>query len=165
MNPILTRTTTTIVALVFSATAAIAAGSSPQPAGDSRPGVAEYNAGVKLMKQGKYASAQAKFETSLDKNPNMAEAHNNLGYALRKQGSVKYQKALSHYNRAIDLDANLAEAYMYRGVLHMLMGNEEKALQDHRTLTRLNRGLADALQAAIASGEEPEGLEGLARSW
>ena len=95
----------------------------------------------------------------------MAEAHNNLGYSLRKQGESKYAEALSHYNRAIELDVNLAEAYMYRGVLHMLMGNEEKALQDHRTLTSLDRKLADALQAAIASGEEPEGLEGLAQSW
>jgi hypothetical protein len=49
--------------------------------------------------------------------------------------------------------------------LHMLMGNEDKALEDHRTLTKLNRKLADALQAAIASGEEPDGLEGLAKSW
>jgi len=70
-----------------------------------------------------------------------------------------------HYDRAIELNPKLAEAYMYRGVLHMLMGNEDKALEDHRTLTRLNRKLADALQAAIASGEEPDGLEGLAKSW
>jgi Flp pilus assembly protein TadD len=117
------------------------------------------------MQDGQFARAQAEFEDALDRNPNMAEAHNNLGYSLRKQGAENYQKALDHYNRAIELDANLAEAYMYRGVLHMLMGNEEKALQDHRTLTGLDRGLADALQAAIASGEEPDGLEGLATSW
>jgi len=50
-------------------------------------------------------------------------------------------------------------------VLHMLMGNEDKALADHRVLTGLDRKLADALQAAIASGEEPEGLDGLAKKW
>lgn len=157
------RLATILISLTFFSTTALAAGSSPST--DNRPGVRQYNSGVKYMKQGNYARAQAEFEAALDRNPDMAEAHNNLGYALRKQGKANYEKALGHYNRAIELDMNLAEAYMYRGVLHMLMGNEDKALQDHRTLTRLDRGLADALQAAIASGEEPDGLEGLAKSW
>ena len=165
MTPILLRITTILMALVFFSTAAFAAGSSPKPARDTRPGVSEYNSGVKLMQKGKYAKAQAKFEAALKKNPDMAEAHNNLGYALRKQGSANNAKALDHYNRAIQLNGNLAEAYMYRGVLHMLMGNEDKALQDHRTLVNLDRKLADALQAAIASGEEPDGLDGLAKKW
>lgn len=165
MTQIMTRITTIVVALVFSGTVALAAGSSSRPARDSRPGVAQYNSGVKYMKKGKYEKAQAKFEAALAKNPNMAEAHNNLGYSLRKQGPENYEEALRHYDRAIELNAKLAEAYMYRGVLHMLMGNEDKALEDHRTLTKLNRKLADALQAAIASGEEPDGLEGLAKSW
>lgn len=165
MSPILIRTMTTFVALAFFATAALAAGSSSRPAKDQRPGVSEYNAGVKLMKKGKFEKAQAKFEAALAKNPKMADAHNNLGYSLRKQGSANYDKALQQYDRAIELDPKLAEAYMYRGVLHMLMGNEAKALDDHRALTKMDRGLADALQAAIASGEEPDGLEGLAKSW
>jgi tetratricopeptide (TPR) repeat protein len=165
MKPILIRITTIVVALAFSGSVALAAGSSSRPAKDSRPGVAQYNSGVELMKRGKYQEAQAKFESALERNPDMAEAHNNLGYSLRKQGSENYDEALSHYDRAIELDRKLAEAYMYRGVLHMLMGNEDKALADHRALARLDRDLADALQAAIASGEEPDGLEGLARSW
>jgi Tfp pilus assembly protein PilF len=155
--------TTVLVVLFFGTTAALAAGSSTSSSG--RPGERQYNSGVKHMKKGQFEKAQAKFEAALDRNPDMAEAHNNLGYSLRKQGEAKYAEALSHYNRAIELDVNLAEAYMYRGVLHMLMGNEDKALQDHRTLVKLDRKLADALQAAIASGEEPDGLEGLATSW
>ena len=165
MTPILIRITTTVVALTFSGTVALAAGSSPMPATDTRPGVVEYNAGVKLMKKGKYEEAQRKFEAALAKNPKMAEAHNNLGYALRKQGPQNYEEALGQYNRAIELNNKLAEAYMYRGVLYMLMGNEGKALEDQRVLTGLNRKLADELQAAIASREEPQGLDGLAKSW
>ena len=165
MNQILIRITATVAALALSATVALAAGSSPAPTRDRRPGVKQYNSGVKYMKKGKYKKAQAKFEASLAKKPDMAEAHNNLGYSLRKQGPENYEEALRHYNRAIELNPKLAEAYMYRGVLHMLMGNEDKALEDHRTLTSLDRKLADALQAAIASGEEPDGLEGLAKKW
>ena len=144
---------------------AFAAGSSSKPVSDTRPGVIDYNDGVKLMQQAKYDRAERKFAAALKKNPEMAEAHNNLGYSLRKQGTKNYDKALSHYNQAIELKPDLAEAYMYRGVLFMLMGQEAKALEDHRQLTLLDRDLADALQAAIASGEEPDGLDGLAKSW
>ena len=165
MRKILMRITIAFVVLAFSGTAALAAGSSSRSTRDTRPGVAQYNSGVKYMKKGKYEKAQAKFEAALAKNPNMADAHNNLGYSLRKQGPENYQEALRQYDRAIELNPKLAEAYMYRGVLHMLMGNEDKALEDHRTLTRLDRKLADALQAAIASSEEPDGLEGLAKKW
>jgi len=165
MNKILTGLTATAVAFLFLGTQAFAAGSSPKPKKDSRPGVSEYNSGVKLMQKGKYEKAEKKFKAALKKNPNMAEAHNNLGYSLRKQGSQNFSEALNHYNDAIRLKSNLAEAYMYRGVLYMLMGNEEEALQDHKKLTKLDRRLADALQAAIASGEEPPGLDGLAKKW
>ena len=165
MTTILIRIATVTMVLAFSGTVALAAGSSSRPPSDTRPGVSQYNSGVKLMKKGKFEKAQKKFEAALAKNPKMADAHNNLGYALRKQGQENYAEALRHYDRAIELHAKLAEAYMYRGVLHMLMGNEEKALSDHRALTKLDRNLADALQAAIASGEEPDGLEGLAKAW
>lgn len=165
MKKMLTVLFTTSVVLLFFGGEVFAAGSSSKPAQDTRPGVSEYNSGVKLMQKGNYEKAAKKFEAALKKNPGMAEAHNNLGYSLRKQGSGNYELALSHYNRAIELNLNLAEAYMYRGVLHALMGNEDKALEDHRKLTQLDRGLADALQAAIASGEEPDGLDGLVKAW
>jgi tetratricopeptide (TPR) repeat protein len=165
MKKMLIGLMTISVALLYIGAEAFAAGSSSAPARDTRPGVSQYNSGVKLMKKGEYEEAAKKFEAALKKNPNMAEAHNNLGYSLRKQGTGNYERALSHYNRAIELKSNMAEAYMYRGVLHALMGNEGKALEDHSKLTRLDRGLADKLQAAIASGEEPDGLEGLAKAW
>ena len=152
-----------LVALVLSVGAAQAADSKPKP--EVEPGVAEYNLGVKLMKKGQFAEAQAKFEEALAENENIAEAHNNLAFSLRKQGEANYDRAMQHYDRAISLDPELAEAYMYRGVLHARMGDEAAALADHAKLVELDRKLADALQAAIASGEEPEGLEGLAKSW
>ncbi len=156
---------TIAVALLFLSGQTFAASSSSKPANDPNPGVSQYNSGVKLMKKGNYEKAAKKFQEALKKNPNMAEAHNNLGYSLRKQGSGNFERALKHYNRAIELKSDLAEAYMYRGVLHALMGNEAKALEDHGNLTRFDRDLADKLQAAIASGEEPDGLDGLAKKW
>lgn len=165
MNNIRIELVAMVAALLFLGTEALAAGSSSKPAQDTRPGVSQYNAGVNLMKKGQYEKAAKQFEAALKKNPNMAEAHNNLGYSLRKQGNGNFERSLSHYNRAIELNPHLSEAYMYRGLLHALMGNEDKALQDHGMLTKLNRRLADALQAAIASGEEPDGLDGLTKAW
>jgi tetratricopeptide (TPR) repeat protein len=154
---------TLLVALVLAATPALAAGS--KKVEEDKAGAEDYNAGVKLMKKGEYAEAQERFEAALAENESFAEAHNNLAFSMRKQGEQNWQKALEHYNRAVDLNPKLAEAYMYRGVLYSLMGEEAKALADHATLLKLDRKLAEALQAAIASGEEPDGLEGLAKSW
>lgn len=165
MKILTTIISASLVAVLAFGGNAFGAGSSSKPASDTRPGVFDYNAGVKLMKKGKYDRAERKFSAAVKKNPQMAEAHNNLGYSLRKQGPENYKEALSNYNRAIELKPELAEAYMYRGVLYMLMGQEANALEDHRQLTSLDRNLADALQAAIASGEEPDGLDGLAKSW
>ena len=151
------------IALVLSVAPAMAAGS--KTVKEEKPGAEDYNAGVKLMKKGKYADAQERFEAALAENDKLAEAHNNLAFSLRKQGEQNWDEALEHYNIAIELKPELAEAYMYRGVLYSLMGEEEKALADHAALLKLDRKLADALQAAIASGEEPDGLEGLAKSW
>lgn len=136
-----------------------------QPETPPMPGVEAYNQGVRLMKKEKFPEAQAKFEEALAANPELAEAHNNLGYSLRKQGTEHYAEALEHYNQAIAMKPKLAEAYMYRGVLHMLMGHEDLALADHKSLTGMNRKLADELEKAIASKEEPTGLGGLAKAW
>ena len=136
-----------------------------QPEAPPTPGVEAYNQGVRLMKKEKFPEAQAKFEEALAANPELAEAHNNLGYSLRKQGTEHYAEALEHYNQAIAMKPRLAEAYMYRGVLHMLMGHEDLALADHKSLTGMNRKLADELEKAIASKEEPTGLGGLAKAW
>ena len=81
-----------------------------------------YNQGIQLMHAKKFA-----------------EAHNNLGYSLRKQGPQNYSKALEHYNRAIQLKPNLAEAYEYRGVLFLKMGRIADSEKDVATLKTLIR--------------------------
>jgi len=69
-----------------------------------------YNQGIQLMHAKKFAEAQVKFQQALSENPDFAEAHNNLAYSLRKQGPQNYAKALEHYDKAIQLRPNLAEA-------------------------------------------------------
>ena len=124
-----------------------------------------YNQGVDQMRKGNFAKAQARFEEALALKEDFAEAHNNLGYSLRKQGKQHYDEALRHYDRAIELDPKLAAAYEYRGVLHVLRGEEEAAKADLAKLTELDRKMADELLQVIASHEEPKGDLGLAAKW
>src|ERR1700756_5333734 len=113
-----------------------------------------YNQGIQLMHSKKFAEAQVKFEQALAENPNFAEAHNNLGYSLRKQGPQNYSKALEHYNKAIQLKPNLAEAYEYRGVLFLKMGRKVDAEKDLATLKALKPKLANELEEVIQTGNE-----------
>ena len=119
-----------------------------------------YNTGIDHLKKGDYAGAAAKFGAAVEMKDDFAEAHNNLGYSLRKQGAEHYDAALEHYNRALELNPNLAQAYHYRGVLHALAGDEDAAKADHAKLLDLDRELADELKKVLASGEEPEGHAG-----
>jgi Flp pilus assembly protein TadD len=121
--------------------------------------------GVKLMLAKKFAKAEKQFRRSLRINERFAEAHNNLAYTLRKQGERHYEEALAHYNRAIELKPGLPEPYMYRGVLHIQMGNRDLALKDHKTLLSLIPSLAEELETVITEGreKEPEQFFGVSR--
>jgi tetratricopeptide (TPR) repeat protein len=73
---------------------------------------------------------------------------------LRKQGPQNYSQALEHYNKAIQLKPNLAEAYEYRGVLFLKMGRKVEAEKDLATLKTLNPKLATELEHVIQTGNE-----------
>ena len=109
----------------------------------------------------RFPEAQAKFEQAVKENPRFAEAHNNLGYTLRKQGTANYQKSLEHYNTAIELKPKLAEAYMYRGVLYTEMGRKIDAQADLAALQKLNPQLAKDLAEVIKTGKEEDRFYGL----
>lgn len=154
----------TLAALLVSTTApAEAAGSKKKT--EPGPAYQHYNEGVSLMEAGDFSAAKAKFEAALEEKEEFAEAHNNLAYSLRKHGKEHYEAARKHYDRAIELDSKLAQAYMYRGVLNVMEGDEAAAKADHGLLLKLDTDLAAQLLAVIASGEEPEALSGLTGPW
>jgi len=108
------------------------------------------------MNAKKFASAQVKFEEALKANPNIAEAHNNLAYCLRKQSPENFASSLQHYNTALKLNPKLAQAYEYRGVLYVEMGRKADAEKDLATLKQLDPKLATALQTAIKAGKDTD---------
>jgi tetratricopeptide (TPR) repeat protein len=152
-----------VAVMAFTVIAAFGAGSAKQPVqkdGDSS--ITVYNQGVELMLAKKFPQAQAKFERAIKENPTLAEAHNNLGYTLRKQGAANYQESLEHYNRAIELKPKLVEAYMYRGVLYIEMGRKSDAEADLGTLQKLSPRLAKELAEVIKTGKEEDRFYGVA---
>lgn len=135
----------------------------PAPQGTPRArAISAYNEGVQLMRGRHYAAAQELFEQALALDEALAEAHNNLAFSLRMQGIHNFARALQHYNRALELKPDLAQAYMYRGVLFTQMGDLERARADHARLVTLDPGLAARLARIIAGADEHDTYDGLA---
>jgi len=127
--------------------------------------IVAYNEGVKLMLEKRYPAAQAKFEEALARFEGLAEAHNNLAFSLRMQGAHNFDRALKHYDRALELKPDLAVAYMYRGMLFTQQGDLKRASADHARLLKLDRNLAAKLEAVIVGRVMGEGNEGLAAQY
>ena len=116
-----------------------------------------FASGTEKLLTGDYAAAEKDLRAAVKADDKNAGAHNNLAFVLRKQGSVHFDEALMHYNRAIELNDKLAEAYMYRGVLYQAMGQNDLALADHARLLELGRvDLAKELQWVLDNGKEKE---------
>ena len=158
------RTLAAVAAALFCA-AALAEESSPLPVPKGSPrekALGIYNDGVALMLQKRYAEAQRRFEEAISVEESLAEAHNNLAFSLRMQSPAHNERALREYRRALELDPRLAQAYMYRGALHVQMGNVEGARADLQVLRGLDRALADKLEKVLADAAARDDREGLA---
>lgn len=148
--------------------AAVAVESDPLPlpqAGSRADAVRLYNDGVALLLARKFPQAQQKFEAALALDERLAEAHNNLAFALRMQGRQNFAASLGHYNRAIELKPDLAQAYMYRGVLFVQQGDKPRARQDLERLRRLDARLAADLERVIEGADEGQGRGGVAAQY
>ncbi len=150
------KSTTLFLVSILSASALIAAPSKPKA--PAEPADAKLFAkGTRKLLAEKYPAAEKDLRAAIEANPKNAAAHNNLAFVLRKQGPDFYGEALLHYNLAVELDEELAEAYMYRGVLHLAMGEKELALADHARLLQLeDSDLAEELASVIETGKEKE---------
>jgi Tfp pilus assembly protein PilF len=157
-----------VAAVLLRSPAAPAVESDPLPVPKGTPrerAISMYNEGVGLMREKHYAAAQEKFEQALALDETLAEAHNNLAFSLRQQGTHNFALALQHYNRALALKPDLARAYMYRGVLFTQMGDLASARADYEQLLRLDPELAAKLERIIAGADERDAYDGLAGTY
>lgn len=138
----------------------------PVPQGSPREAAVHvYNEGVRLLLERRYGDAQRQFEQALQLEDALAEAHNNLAYSLRMQGTHNFERSLRHYNRAIELKPSLAQAYMYRGVLFTQMGDFARARADHARLLTLDPELAARLEHAIATAQGGDDRAGISAQY
>ena len=95
--------------------------------------------------------------TSVAIYPNNAEARNNLGYALQRQG--KFEEALVQHDVAIRLLPTFADAHNSRGVALRELGRLQEAEREFREAIRLKPGLEDCAPEPRAGTDlaEPAG--------
>lgn len=148
--------TSLLIAFIFSGSFVMGAPSAPEESAKANDSDF-FASGTEKLLTGDYAAAEKDLRAALGTDDKNAGAHNNLAFVLRKQGSAHFDEALQHYNRAIELNNKLAEAYMYRGVLYQAMGKNDLALADHARLLELgNEDLAKELQWVLDNGKEKE---------
>jgi serine/threonine protein kinase/tetratricopeptide (TPR) repeat protein len=84
--------------------------------------------GICHSDQGRHADAAFDFGACTILAPQFAWPHLNRGLALARCGRLT--EALASYDRALELDQHLVEAWVDRGLAHLELGNPEQARQD-----------------------------------
>lgn len=115
-----------------------------------------YNEGVEYLLSENFFLAEMRFRKAINLNDELAQAHNNLAFVLRKQGTRFYTQAINHYAAAIELAPDMPEVYMSRGVLHVERGNIPAAQRDLDRLLTLDPEMAAELEHVIETGDEKE---------
>jgi len=148
------------VLLIISSTQAFGARSAPMPMPQRDPGdeaIMSYNDGIrfrdrawKLEKEAAATQDAAKRAQLLEKirktytaairsqrsairnNPQLAQAHAELGYALRKTGD--HAAALQSYDRALEIQPNYGEAIEYRAEAYLGLNRVKEAKEAYLLL-------------------------------
>jgi Flp pilus assembly protein TadD len=94
----------------------------------------DYKAGETAVKEGRYQDAVNVLTKVVQREPDNADAHNYLGFSLRKLGDL--DKAQAHYRAALQLDPDHKAALEYYGELFLQIKDLPRAEEQ---LVRLQR--------------------------
>ncbi len=101
--------------------------------------------GLVYLAENNFDEAIKYFEKALQKKPDSAKLHNDLGAALMGKGTQKeegslesFAKAAEEFERAIELDKNLIEAYFNRGLIVELLNLPNQAREAWKTYLNLD---------------------------
>lgn len=121
--------------------------------------------GIVQLRLEDYDGALNSLNRALEKNPSLAEAHNNLGGTFKELN--RFEEALASYDRAISLKPGYAEAYCNRGIVLRKLSRLDEALESYEKAVSLkpdyaeaynNRGVVlkelDRLEDALSSYEK-----------
>ena len=141
------------LALALGAASFLTGAGSPsisRPPAPSEPAeVRYYNDGVKVERAGDYTRAVELYRRAIGEKPDFPDAHNNLGFSLRKIGEDYVQQAMKEYNEALRRAPDHAAALEYQGELYIQLGEIKKARENIEKLQKLNPPEAAKLKARL----------------
>lgn len=114
-----------------------------------------------LKEKGLINEALAAFETALEENPKLLDAHMGIGDIHRERGD--YDRASRSYQVAAQVAPNSFDAHFYSGLMSQLLGRVQAAIRSYLTAVairptdyRANLNLASAyLQQGLAADALP----------
>ncbi len=118
--------------------------------------------GISSWRQsGMYANIETLWRTTIARNPDCWLAHNNLGGYLYNQGHIK--EAIEHYQKAIQIDPNYAEALNNLGAALAAEGRFDEAIENYHKAIQIRPNFAYALNnlgmALAARGQFDDAIE------
>lgn len=119
--------------------------------------VREYMAGVRLLgKQGQRYErrALARFRKAIEIDPNLWEAHYNLGVVLRRRGEL--DEASAAFQRALEINPAASEPLLAAAEVAYAQGDRDAAADRLQTLVRRDPGNLDARVALAVVLRENE---------
>ena len=111
-----------------------AAGSSDEDDSDPQKS-RNYQEAVSYIKKSDYSSAIPLLRRELKRNSRDADAHNYMGYALRKSNDLK--NSAVHYAKALEINPKHLGALEYQGELFLTIGNLDLAKANLQKLDKL----------------------------
>ena len=101
----------------------------------------EFKSAVKYHRDGQVLIAEQLYRKVLEKRPDFADAHGNLGVALQAQGRLEEAAVCSR--RAIEINPNYAEAHMNLGNVFEAQGYLEEAAACYLKTLSINPNYAE----------------------
>jgi len=103
-----------------------------------------YTYGAFLDKRGELNAAIAQYQSALEVDPNLADAHSELATALLTKGDS--QKAEAHYLEAARLDPKRADTHSNLGSLLLREGKTSQAIIQYEEALRIDPTLTEAAE-------------------
>jgi tetratricopeptide (TPR) repeat protein len=116
-------------------------------------GIGHKDKGVKIEEKdpakakSEYEKALKDFEKAAKLKPDLPQAYNGMGFALRKTGD--FEKSLEMYSKALELAPGFPDAIEYRGESFLAVNKIDEAKQAYLDLFANDRKQADILMKAM----------------